>query len=74
MASEAICAVALATGKVNYALATDPVADPLIHGEMPAEPVVLLWNVGQSAFSGQLERGHSLWLVLLDVVAHGGEQ
>ena len=71
-ASEHVGAVALAAGEVDDALALDPLGDPLVDGEVAAEPVVLLGDVGQGPLPGQLERRHALGLVRLHVaLIHG---
>jgi hypothetical protein len=60
-------AIALATGHVDDAQAAHLAADPLVHDEVPLEPVVLLGNVGQRALAGELQRRHAGRLIALDV-------
>ena len=64
---EDIGAVALAAGEVGDAHPVDPRRDPLVDGQVAAEPVVLLGHVGQRPLTGQLERRDALRLVRLDV-------
>ena len=66
-AREDVGAVPLAAGQVGDPQPDDTGADPLIHGEVATEPVVLLRHVGQRALTGELERRHAGWLMLLDV-------
>ncbi len=64
-AGEHVRAVALAAGHVDHAQAAHTRGDPLVDGEMAAEPVVLLGNVGQRALARERERRHALGLVAL---------
>ena len=45
--------------------------DPLVHGEVAPEPVVLRRHVGKRPLAGQLERRHALGLGSLDRLLHG---
>jgi hypothetical protein len=68
-ARENLGAVALPARHVQHASPDDPGADPLIYGEMAAEPVVLGRNVGQRALSGERERRYAGGLIALKVGA-----
>ena len=60
-------AVALAAGEVGDPQARAALGDPLVDGDVPAVPVVLLRDIGQRALARQLERRHPLGLVLLQI-------
>ena len=64
---EDIGSVALPAGEVGHAHPVDPRRDPLVDGEVAAEPVVLLGHVGERPLTGQLERRDALRLAGLDV-------
>ena len=65
-------AVALAAGHVDHAPAGGPRRDPLVDGQMPPVPVVLLRHVGQRPLAGQRQRRHPRRLVQLQVLTiHG---
>ena len=52
-------AVALAAGHVHHVAARAARRDPLVHGQVAPEPVVLLGHVRQRALAGQGERRHA---------------
>ncbi len=62
---EHIRAVALAAGHVDRAQPGHSRGDPLVHGQVAAEPVVLLGHVRQRALASERERRHALGLVAL---------
>ena len=70
-AGEDVRAVSLPAGEVGDALPTTALGDPLVHGEVPPEPVVLLRQVGEGALAGERQRGHPVGLVLLHVLQAG---
>ena len=68
---EHVGAVALSTGEIGDPEATHPSRDPLVHGQVPAKPVVLLGNVGQRALPREGKRRDAGGLVLLRVKVLG---
>ena len=59
--------VALAAGEVDDPHPAAALGDPLVDGEVAPVPVVLLGNVGERPLARQLERGHSVGLIALDI-------
>src|SRR5581483_7872350 len=59
--------VALPAGHVEHVASADPVRDPFVHGQVPAEPVILSRHIRKSSLSCELQRRHAGWLVLLNV-------
>ena len=68
---EHVGAVALSAGEIGDPEATHPSRDPLVHGQVPAIPVVLLRNVGQRALPRERKRRDAGGLVLLRVKVLG---
>jgi hypothetical protein len=66
-ASEGGGSVALPAREVGQAESACALGDPLINGQVPAVPIVLLGDVGKRSLAGERERRHPFGLVFLDV-------